>query len=165
MRYFLIGLLALLSLEASSTNSVNPAHIRGVVKDFKGGDVIMMINRKKEVVQVDDNGVFDYTTTLKEPGKAILFFEKYEYILPLYIENGMEASLTFSFVEKKDKSSLLPYDLELEYSGDNGDCTELCRSMKLCRSIMCGLFRVSIRCLLPNTGKNSWKTWTESSRN
>ena len=124
MRYFLIGLLALLSLEASSTNSVNPAHIRGVVKDFKGGDVIMMINRKKEVVQVDDNGVFDYTTTLKEPGKAILFFEKYEYILPLYIENGMEASLTFSFVEKKDKSSLLPYDLELEYSGDNGDCTE-----------------------------------------
>ena len=101
MRYFLIGLLALLSLEASSTNSVNPAHIRGVVKDFKGGDVIMMINRKKEVVQVDDNGVFDYTTTLKEPGKAILFFEKYEYILPLYIENGMEASLTFSFVEKK----------------------------------------------------------------
>ena len=45
MRYFLIGLLALLSLEASSTNSVNPAHIRGVVKDFKGGDVIMMINR------------------------------------------------------------------------------------------------------------------------
>ena len=60
MRYFLIGLLALLSLEASSTNSVNPAHIRGVVKDFKGGDVIMMINRKKEVVQVDDNGVFDY---------------------------------------------------------------------------------------------------------
>lgn len=69
MRYFLIGLLALLSLEASSTNSVNPAHIRGVVKDFKGGDVIMMINRKKEVVQVDDNGVFDYTTTLKEPAK------------------------------------------------------------------------------------------------
>ena len=52
MRYFLIGLLALLSLEASSTNSVNPAHIRGVVKDFKGGDVIMMINRKKEVVQL-----------------------------------------------------------------------------------------------------------------
>ena len=124
MKYFLIGLLALFSLKVASANSENPAHIRGTIKDFKGGDVIIMIDRKKQNVQVDASGVFDYTTTLKEPSKAVLYFEKYGYILPLYIENGMEASLILSFVEKKDKNSLLPYDLELEYSGDNGDCTE-----------------------------------------
>ena len=124
MKYILIVLLALLSLQVSSANSINPAHIRRVVKDFKGDEVIIRINHKKEAVQVDDKGVFNFTTTLKEPGKATLFFEKYEYILPLYIENGMEASLTLAFVEKKDKSSLQPYDLELEYAGDNGDCTE-----------------------------------------
>ena len=127
MKYFLIGLLALLSLKVSSSNNVSPAHIHVAVKDFKGGDIIIMIGHQKEVIQADTCGVFDYTTTLKEPGKAVLFLKKYACIIPIYLENGMEASLTLSFTEKKDKSSLQPYELELKYSGDNGDCTEFMR--------------------------------------
>lgn len=128
MKYFLIGLLTLLSIQISATNNVKPVHIRGTVKDFKGGKVVIMIGNTmdaiREAIQVDANGVFDYTTTMKEPNKAELFFFNYECGIPLYLENGMEASLIISFVEKKDKRNLQSYDVELEYSGDNGDCTE-----------------------------------------
>lgn len=102
---------------------VKPACIQGKILNFAGGEVKMYYQEKTDTLRVDENGVFRYCVTRENPGMGTLVFEEYKCRLPLFIENGMQAELTIGFVQKNDEKYGIFYEPQVEYKGDNGDCT------------------------------------------
>ena len=112
-------LLLLLAVHAVQAEVVTPARVRGQIKDFAGGNVLMYYSEKVDTLQVDKNGVFDYSVIIDNPTVAYLIFEDYKCEISLFIENGMNAKLTVSFVQEPDG-----YKSQFVYEGSNEDCTE-----------------------------------------
>lgn len=115
--------LPLLAACAVQAQEVTPARIRGQIKDFAGGNVMMYYSEKRDTLQVDKNGMFDYSTIVENPEGATLVFEDYKCSVNLFVENGMDARLTISFLQKPYEE-LMIYEPQLVYEGDNKDCTE-----------------------------------------
>ena len=124
MRYLLVSLLCLLSTGVLMAQEVKPIRIHGKIQDFKGG--LVTINHytaeRTDTVVVNADGTFDYSGTVNEPQNASLFFEGYKSSIDLFIENGMDARLNIAFVQK-DFEGMVIYEPEVDYQGDNADCT------------------------------------------
>lgn len=116
-------ILPLVAVCAVQAQEVAPARIRGQIKDFAGGNVMMYYSEKMDTLRVDKSGVFDYSAVVKNPEGVTLVFEDYKCSVNLFVENGMDARLTISFLQKPYEG-LMIYEPQLVYEGDNKDCTE-----------------------------------------
>ena len=124
MRYLLISLFCLLSTGMLTAQETKHAHIHGKIQDFKGGMVTMnyYATERSDTVVVNADGTFDYSGTVDEPQNASLAFEEYKCSVDLFVESGMDALLNISFVQG-DFEGMLIYEPEVDYQGDNADCT------------------------------------------
>ena len=124
MRYLLISLFCLLSTGMLTAQETKHAHIHGKIQDFKGGMVTMnyYAAERSDTVVVNADGTFDYLGTVDEPQNASLAFEEYKCSVDLFVESGMDALLNISFVQG-DFEGMLIYEPEVDYQGDNADCT------------------------------------------
>ena len=124
MKKIWIYLLTLLAVNAVQAEEVKPAHIQGKIKNFTGGNVLVYYyNEKIDTLSVDPNGLFDYSVIVESPQGASLAFEEYKCGISLFIENGMDAQLTISFVQKPQEE-ITSYEPQIVYEGDNQDCTQ-----------------------------------------
>lgn len=90
---------------------MNDGQIRGKIKDFTGGDVMVIYyvgqEMKVDTLQVSDAGVFVYDVKIDEPSRAFLVFENYGCSVDLFLESGMDADLDISFhTEKYEESDI-----------------------------------------------------------
>lgn len=123
MKNGIIALLTFLAVHNVQAEEVRPARIHGQIKDFAGGNVLMMYGREKtDTLRVDKDGRFDYSTVVENPKAAFLLFEEYKCTLDLFVENGMDARLTISFLQKPFEEMMV-YEPQVVYEGDNKDCT------------------------------------------
>ena len=109
---------------------MNDGQIRGKIKDFTGGDVMVIYyvgqEMKVDTLQVSDAGVFVYDVKIDEPSRAFLVFENYGCSVDLFLESGMDADLDISFhTEKYEESDI--YVPDVTYTGDNADCYHFMR--------------------------------------
>ena len=109
---------------------MNDGQIRGKIKDFTGGDVMVIYyvgqEMKVDTLQVSDTGVFVYDVKIDEPSRAFLVFENYGCSVDLFLESGMDADLDISFhTEKYEESDI--YVPDVTYTGDNADCYHFMR--------------------------------------
>ena len=127
MRNLWIILWCLFAVQAAQAEEIKPARIHGQIKDFAGGNVLMYYSKKVDTLQVDKNGVFDYSVAVENPEAVRLIFEEYKCSINLFVENGMDARLVISFAQESegDKNG---YQLQFVYEGDNGDCTEFMKA-------------------------------------
>ena len=123
MKHLAIYLVALLTVNTVQAEEMKPARIQGKIKDFAGGNVLMYYNEKIDTLSVDKNGVFDYSVVVENPQGVFLVFEEYKCSINLFIENGMNARLTISFVQEPSMGMMI-YKPQFVYEGDNGDCTQ-----------------------------------------
>lgn len=123
MRNLLIILLSLLAVQATQAEDIKPARIHGKIKDFAGGNVLMYFSKQPDTIRVDKNGLFDYSVVVENPTVAYLTFEDYKCNINLFVENGMDARLTISFVQEPFME-MMTYKPRFVYEGDNADCTE-----------------------------------------
>lgn len=116
---FSFGILLLLA-GCSDEKSVFSVEIA----DFKGGNVILMHDGKKDdtLSKVADN-LFEGTISVENPNEGLIFFDAYKTSIPLYFEKGMNVKLSINFVPGKiDLMEIMVP--EFKYEGDNWDCTE-----------------------------------------
>ncbi len=123
MRNRWMCMLPLLAACAVQAQEVTPTRIHGQIKDFAGGNVLMYYNKKADTLRVDKNGIFDYSVVVEKPRKTFLLFEDYRCSVDFFIENGMDACLTISFIQKPYRERII-YEPQVLYEGDNKDCTE-----------------------------------------
>ena len=116
---FSFGILLLLA-GCSDEKSVFSVEIA----DFKGGNVILMHDGKRDdtLKKVADN-LFEGTISVKNPNEGLIFCDAYKTSIPLYFEKGMNVKLSINFVPGKiDLMEIMVP--EFKYEGDNWDCTE-----------------------------------------
>ena len=118
MKHLAIYLVALLTVNTVQAEEMKPARIQGKIKDFAGGNVLMYYNEKIDTLSVDKNGVFDYSVVVENPQGVFLVFEEYKCSINLFIENGMNARLTISFVQEPSMGMMI-YKPQFVYEGDN----------------------------------------------
>lgn len=102
MRNLWIILWCLFAVQAAQAEEIKPARIHGQIKDFAGGNVLMYYSKKVDTLQVDKNGVFDYSVAVENPEAVRLIFEEYKCSINLFVENGMDARLVISFAQESE---------------------------------------------------------------
>lgn len=124
MRYLLIGFIGLLSIGRLMAEDLQFVRLNGQIKDFKGGVVTMIYYEpyRVDTVHVNTDGTFVYSKILEKSGRGTMFFEDYKCTVDLFLENGMYAELDISF-EKQKKEGMFYYSPQVNYRGDNADCT------------------------------------------